>query len=85
MSRGHFRHLPVSGDADLVGMLDITDVCRALIGPDLSQRHGPWSVQRAEHGNMCTAGRTVAGKLMRPASATGRWGIACSTSRCHSL
>ena len=33
MSRGHFRHLPVSGDAGLVGMLDITDVCRALIDP----------------------------------------------------
>ncbi len=26
MSRGHFRPLPVSGDAGLVGMLDITDV-----------------------------------------------------------
>ncbi len=38
MSRGHFRHLPVSGDAGLVGMLDITNVCRALIDPDLSQR-----------------------------------------------
>ena len=38
MSRGHFRHLPVSGDVGLVGMLDITDVCRALIDPDLSQR-----------------------------------------------
>jgi hypothetical protein len=33
-----FRHLPVFGDAGLVGMLDITDVCRALIDPDLSQR-----------------------------------------------
>ena len=38
MSRGHFRHLPVSGDTGLIGMLDITDVCRALIDPDLSQR-----------------------------------------------
>lgn len=38
MSRGHFRHLPVSGDAGLVGMRDITDVCRALIAHDLSQR-----------------------------------------------
>ena len=37
-SRGHFRHLPVSGDTGLIGMLDITDVCRALIDPDLSQR-----------------------------------------------
>ena len=36
MSRGHFRHLPVSGDTGLIGMLDITDVCRALIDPDLS-------------------------------------------------
>jgi CBS domain-containing protein len=33
MSRSHFRHLPVSGDIGLVGMLDITDVCRALIDP----------------------------------------------------
>jgi len=35
MSCGHFRRLPVSGDA---GLLDTTDVCRALIDPDLSQR-----------------------------------------------
>jgi hypothetical protein len=33
MSRGHFRHLPVSGDTGLAGMLDITDVCHALIDP----------------------------------------------------
>lgn len=38
MSRGHFRHLPVIGDTGLVGMLDISDVCRALIDPDLSER-----------------------------------------------
>jgi hypothetical protein len=38
MSRGHFRHLPVSGCTGLIGVLDITDVCRALIDPDLSQR-----------------------------------------------
>jgi CBS domain-containing protein len=38
MCRSHFRHLPVSGDTGLIGMLDITDVCRALIDPDLSQR-----------------------------------------------
>ena len=36
MSRGHFRHLPVSSDTGLIGMLGITDVCRALIDPDLS-------------------------------------------------
>ena len=38
VSHGHFRHLPVSGDAGLVDMLDITDVCRTLTGPNLSQR-----------------------------------------------
>ena len=27
----HFRHLPVAGDAGLLGVVDITDVCRALI------------------------------------------------------
>jgi CBS domain-containing protein len=38
VSRGHFRHLPVSSDTGLIGMLDITDVCRALIDPDLYQQ-----------------------------------------------
>ena len=33
MSRSHYRHLPVSGDIGLAGMLDITDVSRALIDP----------------------------------------------------
>jgi CBS domain-containing protein len=36
MTSGHFRHLPVVGDAGLVGIVDITDVCRALIDPDFS-------------------------------------------------
>ena len=31
MVAGHFRHLPVIGDAGLVGMLDIADVCQALL------------------------------------------------------
>jgi CBS domain-containing protein len=33
MTAGHFRHLPVTGDAGLVGMVDIAEVCRALLGP----------------------------------------------------
>jgi CBS domain-containing protein len=33
MTRGKFRHLPVTSDSGLVGMVDITDICRALIGP----------------------------------------------------
>ena len=31
MTTRHFRHLPVAGDAGLVGVVDIIDVCRALI------------------------------------------------------
>ena len=35
MTSGHFRHLPVMGDAGLAGIVDITDVCRALLDPDV--------------------------------------------------
>lgn len=31
MLDGHFRHLPVIDDGGLVGMVDIVDVCRALL------------------------------------------------------
>jgi CBS domain-containing protein len=31
MTRGHFRHLPVVHDGGVVGIVDITDVCRALL------------------------------------------------------
>jgi CBS domain-containing protein len=34
-TRGHFRHLPVVGDTGLVGIVDITDVCLALLETDL--------------------------------------------------
>src|SRR5467141_263351 len=36
VTSGRFRHLPVMGDAGLVGIVDITDVCRALLEPDVS-------------------------------------------------
>jgi CBS domain-containing protein len=32
MTAKHFRHLPVAGDAGLLGVIDVTDVCRALSG-----------------------------------------------------
>jgi CBS domain-containing protein len=35
MTSGRFRHLPVVGDAGLAGIVDITDVCRALLEPDV--------------------------------------------------
>ncbi len=31
MISGRFRHLPVVEDAGLIGMIDITDICRALL------------------------------------------------------
>jgi CBS domain-containing protein len=31
MTRSHFRHLPVCGDSGLAGIIDITDICRALL------------------------------------------------------
>ena len=31
MTARHFRHLPVAGDTGLLGVVDIIDVCRALI------------------------------------------------------
>ncbi len=37
MTSGHFRHLPVVGDAGLVGIIDISDVCLALLDPDAWQ------------------------------------------------
>jgi CBS domain-containing protein len=38
MTSGHFRHLPVCGASGLVGIIDITDICRALTGTDVSRR-----------------------------------------------
>jgi CBS domain-containing protein len=32
MTSGHFRHLAVVGPVGLLGMVDINDVCRALLG-----------------------------------------------------
>jgi CBS domain-containing protein len=45
MTGMRFRHLPVIGDAGLVGIVDITDVCRVLLESDVS---GP---PAAETGN----------------------------------
>jgi CBS domain-containing protein len=39
MTSRRFRHLPVVGDAGLVGIVDITDVCRVLLESDLSGPH----------------------------------------------
>jgi CBS domain-containing protein len=31
MIAGRFRHLPIVGDTGLIGIVDITDICRALL------------------------------------------------------
>ncbi len=36
MTSRRFRHLPVMGEAGLVGIVDIIDVCRALLDADVS-------------------------------------------------
>jgi CBS domain-containing protein len=38
MTSGDFRHLPVVGDTGLVGIVDVTDVCRALLNPAFGSR-----------------------------------------------
>ena len=37
MTSRRFRHLPVVGDAGLAGIVDIIDVCRVLLGTDISE------------------------------------------------
>ena len=34
MTTRHFRHLPVAGDTGLLAVVDIIDVCRALLGTE---------------------------------------------------
>jgi CBS domain-containing protein len=39
MTARHYRHLPVANDARLLGVIDITDVCRALNGAEQDDRN----------------------------------------------
>jgi CBS domain-containing protein len=43
MTSGHFRHLPVMGDAGLVGIVDIADVLRALLDVSEAEAEEPSS------------------------------------------
>jgi CBS domain-containing protein len=36
MLAGHFRHLPVLGDSGLAGIVDVRDICRALLDQSTS-------------------------------------------------
>jgi CBS domain-containing protein len=48
MASRRFRHLPVVGDAGLVGIVDITDVCRVLLESDVSGPHAAETGHGAE-------------------------------------
>jgi CBS domain-containing protein len=37
MTSSRFRHLPVVGEKGLIGIVDVTDVCRALVGPEFTR------------------------------------------------
>ena len=50
MTSGQFRHLPVVGDADLVGIVDIADVCRALLEPRFPGCPPTWPTQSSSRG-----------------------------------
>jgi len=41
MIAGHFRHLPVVDDTRLVGMVDIGDICAALLDPPAPRSSPP--------------------------------------------
>ena len=62
MTSGHFRHLPVVGDEGLVGIVDITDVCRALLEPGVSRLPPAWRSRSSPRGTFtgpfCRLGRT---------------------------
>jgi CBS domain-containing protein len=51
MTTRRFRHLPVMGDTGLAGIVDITDVCRALLDADLSQP----ATAKPDHGQAAAA------------------------------
>ena len=50
MTSGQFRHLPVVGDAGLVGIVDIADVCRALLEPRFPGCPPAWPTQSSSRG-----------------------------------
>jgi CBS domain-containing protein len=51
MTSRRFRHLPVMGEAGLVGIVDITDVCRVLLEADVSRLHAA----ETRHGEAAAA------------------------------
>jgi CBS domain-containing protein len=65
MTARHFRHLPVADDADLAGVVDIIDVCRALIHagdgrPQTDDRRPVADPDRAAQPGLCTHDRRLA-------------------------
>ena len=65
MTSGHFRHLPVVGDAGLVGIVDIADVCRALLEPTFPGCPPAWPTQSRSRGTF-TVGLTSQSAIVGP-------------------
>jgi CBS domain-containing protein len=65
MTSGHFRHMPVVSVAGLVGIVDITDVCRALIDP------APRTFPATEPTSATGPNRAVADASPAPQAAAG--------------
>jgi CBS domain-containing protein len=53
MTTRHYRHLPVNGDAGLLAVVDITDVCRALINAGEDDRSPGADPGRAARPGRC--------------------------------
>jgi len=50
MTSGHFRHLPVVDDTGLAGIVDIADVCRALLERTFPGCPPAWPTQSGPRG-----------------------------------
>jgi CBS domain-containing protein len=72
MTARHFRHLPVTGDAGLLGVADITEVCRALLTPDRDDPGPVADPDRAARPGFCLTHRRPASARRRPVHAPRR-------------
>src|SRR5215510_15171064 len=66
MTAGHYSHLPVTGGAGLLGVVDITDVCRALTGAGQDDRNPVTGPGKAARPAFCAHHRSLA-SARRPA------------------
>src|SRR5215510_15985893 len=66
MTAGHYSHLPVTGGAGLLGVVDITDVCRALTGAGQDDRNPVTGPGKAARPAFCAHHRSLASAVGQP-------------------